>query len=80
VKASLETKDPGLPESIRDLVRMVNTGGEKDLDRAVVANVRAGVERLRTVEPTLARYVETKRIKVIGAVYDLATGKVTLMA
>src|SRR3954452_21402017 len=80
VKASLETKHPGLPESIRDLVRMVNTGGEKDLDRAVVANVRAGVERLRTVEPTLTRYVETKRIKVIGAVYDLASGKVTLIA
>ena len=39
VKASLETKDPGLPESIRDLVRMVNTGGDKDLDRAVVATI-----------------------------------------
>src|SRR5262245_6403668 len=80
VKAALETKDPGLPESIRDLIRMVNTGGEKDLDRAIVANVRAGVERLKSVEPTLARYVETKRIKVIGAVYDLASGKVTLVA
>jgi carbonic anhydrase len=59
---------------------MVSTGGEKDLDRAIVANVRAGVERLKSVESTLARYVETKRIKVAGAVYDLASGKVTMVA
>src|SRR3954454_8250075 len=80
VKAALETKELALPESIRDLVRIVSTGGEKDLDRAIVANVRTCVAKLKTVEPTLARYVETKQIKVIGAVYDLATGKVTLVA
>jgi carbonic anhydrase len=80
VKSALETKELALPDSIRDLVRMVNTGGEKDLDRAVVANVRAGVEKLKSLEPTLTRYVETKRIKVFGAVYDLASGKVTLVA
>ena len=32
VKAALETKELALPESIRDLVRIVSTGGEKDLD------------------------------------------------
>ena len=80
VKAALETKELGLPESIRDLVRMVSTDGEKDLDRAIVANVRAGVAKLKSLEPTLTRYVETKRIKVVGAVYDLASGKVTLVA
>lgn len=53
----------------------MSTAGQKDLDRAIVANVRVGVERLKCQEPTLARYVETKRIKVIGAVYDLASGK-----
>ena len=80
VKAALETKELALPESIRDLVRMVSTGGEKDLDRAIVANVRSGVAKLKSLEPTLTRYVETKRIKVVGAVYDLASGKVTLVA
>ena len=53
VKAALETKELALPESIRDLVGMVSTGGEKDLDRAIVANVRAGVEKLKSLEPTL---------------------------
>jgi carbonic anhydrase len=80
VKGALETKELAVPDSIRDLIGMVSTGGEKDLDRAIVANVRAGVERLKSVEPTLARYVETKRIKVAGAVYDLASGKVTMVA
>src|SRR5689334_25386832 len=79
-KAALETKELALPQSIRDLVRMVSTGGEKDLDRAIVANVRAGVAKLKSLEPTLTSYVETKRIKVVGGVYDLATGKVSLVA
>lgn len=79
VKAALETKEQALPDSIRDLVGLVSTGGEKDLDRAIVANVRAGVEKLKSLEPTLGRYIETKRLRVVGAVYDLASGKVTLV-
>jgi len=79
VKAALETKELAVPESVRDLVRMVTTDGEKDLDRAIVANVRSGVAKLKSLEPSLTRYIETKRIKVVGAVYDLASGKVTLV-
>ena len=80
VKAALETKQQELPASIRDLVGLVDTGKERDLDRAIAANVRSGVVRLKTLEPTISRYVETKRLKVVGAVYDLASGKVTVIA
>jgi carbonic anhydrase len=80
VKSALETKEQALPESIRDLVGLVTTGGEKDLDRAIMTNVRAGVAKLNGLEPTLTRYVATKRLKVVGAVYNLASGKVTLVA
>jgi carbonic anhydrase len=80
VKSALETKQQGLPDSIRDLVALVNTGGEKDLDRAIVANVRTGVAKLKSLEPTLSRHVETKQLAVVGAVYDLASGKVILVA
>jgi len=79
VKSALETKELQVPQSIRDLVGMVDTGGQKDLDRAIVANVRTGVAKLKSIEPTLTQYVETKRLKVVGAVYDLATGKVNLV-
>ncbi len=80
VKSALETKEQALPGSIRDLVGLVSTGGEKDLDRAIVANVRAGVAKLKSLEPNLTSYVETKRLKVVGAVYDLGSGKVNLLA
>jgi carbonic anhydrase len=42
--------------------------------------VRAGVAKLKSLEPTLTHYVETKRLKVVGAVYNLASGKVTVVA
>jgi carbonic anhydrase len=80
VKAALETKQQDLPGSIRDLVGLVDTGNERDLNRAITANVRAGVARLKSVEPTVKSYVETKRVKVVGAVYDLASGKVNVVA
>jgi carbonic anhydrase len=80
VKAALDTKQQALPGSIRDLVGLVDTGKEPDLDRAITANVRSGVVKLKTLEPTISHYVETKRVKVVGAVYDLASGKVTVVA
>jgi len=80
VKSALETKEQALPESIRNLVGLMNTGGEKDLDRAIAANVRSGVSKLKSLEPTITNYIETKRIKIVGAVYDLATGKMSVVA
>src|SRR5207253_1841153 len=80
VKSALETKPEALPASIRDLVGLVDTGKQSDLDRAIAANVRSGVAKLKSLEPTISRYVETKRLKVVGAVYDLASGKVTVVA
>jgi carbonic anhydrase len=80
VKSALETKPQSLPGSIRDLVGLVDTGKQPDLDRAIAANVRSGVVKLKSLEPTISRYVEAKRLKVVGAVYDLASGKVTVIA
>lgn len=80
VKSALNNKQQELPDSIRNLVALVNTGGEKDLDRAIAANVRTGVAKLKNLEPTLSRRVEAKQLKVVGAVYDLSSGKVNLVA
>jgi len=46
---------------------------------AIAANVRAGVAKLTNLEPTIKSYVETKRLKVVGAVYDLASGEVKVI-
>jgi carbonic anhydrase len=80
VKSAIETKPQSLPQSIVDLVSLVNTGGEKDLDKAIVANVRASVAKLKSLEPTMSQDITTNKVKVVGGVYDLATGKVKMVA
>jgi len=47
--------------------------------RAVVANVRHNVKRLEQATPILAEMVAKKKLRVVGAVYDLPTGKVALV-
>ena len=80
VKAALAAKAKPLPQSIIDLVGLVQTGSQSDLDQAILANVQAGVARLRELEPNIARFVATHQVKLVGAVYDLASGRVTLVA
>ena len=73
-----------LPGHIADLVRamkpaiepVLKTPGPDLAQRAVVANVQANVRRLQTEKPILADMVAAGKLKVVGAYYDLATGKV----
>jgi carbonic anhydrase len=48
------------------------------LENAIRQNVEAGVEKLQGLEPILAPRIRDGRVKVIGGVYDLLTGAVTL--
>ncbi len=76
-----------LPGHIADLVRAMKPGVEPvlkqkgdDLEqRAVVANVKHNVERLRSSKPILAPMIAKKQLQVVGAYYDLPTGKVVLI-
>ncbi|ARP99600.1 carbonic anhydrase [Pseudorhodoplanes sinuspersici] len=76
-----------LPGHIADLVRAMKPGIEPVLkkagddlrQRAVIANVQHNVERLKKATPILAGMVAKKEVSVVGAVYDLATGKVALV-
>jgi carbonic anhydrase len=76
-----------LPGHIADLVRAMKPGVEGEIkqegpdleQRAVVANVRHNVKRLQQAAPILAKMVAEKKLRVVGAVYDLATGKVALV-
>lgn len=53
--------------------------GEDLNHRAMIANVRYHVEMLRTAQPILAGMVERGELRVVGGVYDLATGRVELV-
>src|SRR6476659_4904158 len=46
-------------------------------ENAVTANVEMVVKQLRTSTPVLAKLVSEGKLKVVGAVYSLDTGKVT---
>ena len=55
---------------------VVKAAGPDMAQRAVVANVQAQVRRLLAEKPILAEAVAAGKLKVVGAYYDLATGKV----
>ncbi len=88
VKAGIEHIDANdtLPGSIRDLVELMRPAaaavrgkpGNK-LDNAIKANVAQGVERLKGLDPILAPLVKKGELKVVGAVYELRTGKVQFL-
>jgi carbonic anhydrase len=75
---------PGhLPELIRAIKPAV-IGAEKTktgnlLDNAVAENVRRQVARLKSSAPVVQKLYMGKKIDIVGAVYDLATGKVTVI-
>jgi carbonic anhydrase len=76
-----------LPGHIADFVPAMKPGIEPvlkqpgdDLEqRAVIANVRFNAQRLQHAKPILAEMIAKNEVRVVGAVYDLATGKVTFV-
>jgi carbonic anhydrase len=83
--AHLNAKD-SLPGAINDLVELIKPAVEQSkgastdpLSGAIHKNVQIGVERLKGLEPILAPSVKQGKLKVVGGVYDLHTGKVTLV-
>src|SRR6267142_1234670 len=69
---------------IRALVNLLHPAVEKSrglpgdaVENAVKANVEMVVKQLRTSTPILAELVSHGKVRVVGAVYSLDTGKVT---
>lgn len=88
VKSALQHIDAhdALPGAINDLVSLIkpavvktNRQAGDPLENAIKANVEIGVERLRSLEPILAPSVHEGKVKVVGGVYDLRTGRVKIM-
>ena len=68
----LDAVSPGVVEAMRQ-------GPTDELNRAIEANVRHNAQRLRQAHPVIAKAVEEKRVDVVSAVYELATGQVRLL-
>jgi carbonic anhydrase len=90
VKATVtEIKDPHpLPGHIWDIVdavrpgieTVVKAGGDNVVGRAIDANVDYNVSRVRSAQPLISEAVKNGGVKVVGGVYQLATGKVLMRA
>ena len=67
----------GLVTAMKPGIEPVVKAGGADLEqRAVVANVQANMKRLQTEKPILGDMVAAGKLSVVGAYYDLASGKV----
>ena len=78
-KKSLPGSIEGLVDYIRPSVRMVAGKPGDKLANVTKANVLNGMKKLSESDPILAKYVKSGELKVVGAVYDLATGKVEMV-
>jgi carbonic anhydrase len=83
---SIDSKDM-LPGTLQDIVSAIQpsvvraqsgTGGSL-LDRAIVENVKLQLQALATRPSLVKSMLDEKKINIVGAVYDLANGKVTLV-
>lgn len=89
VNATVEALQKGnnLPGHIAGLVQAMKPGIEPVLKesgndlaaRATVANVRYTVKRISEATPILAGMVAEGKVRVVGGIYDLATGKVGMV-
>ena len=55
----------------------LNESDKLSVDKAIDANIAHGVTFLRTAEPILKERFVQKKITIIGALYDIESGKVT---
>jgi carbonic anhydrase len=83
VKAALSYDKSGEKQAgdIQYLVESIAPGikGSADLAIAVAANARANVRDARRRSPTIEKAVEAGKVTIAGGVYDLHSGKVTLL-
>ena len=77
---------PDVPGHIVTLINAIKPAAEftKDFDgdhveNTVKANVAMQVKMLAGLEPVLSKGVKSKEIKIVGAVYNLETGKVDFL-
>ncbi|ODA66810.1 Carbonic anhydrase 2 [Methyloligella halotolerans] len=72
---------PALVEALTPAVKQASAQGHDNLlERSIEDNVRLNVEKLKTSSPILDEAVGAGKLKVVGGVYKLETGKVELIS
>ena len=71
---------PSLTKALTPAVEAASKQSGDLLANAIKENVLLTVQQLQTSEPILSDAVSQKKLKVVGGVYDLNTGKVQLVS
>lgn len=66
----------GLVDALKPAVDKAKSMSGDVKTNAVYANVDMTVARLRASEPTLGKLVRENKLRIVGAVYDLKTGRI----
>ncbi|MGV1089365.1 MAG: carbonic anhydrase, partial [Mycobacterium sp.] len=79
VNAAFTSSAPGA--NIQSIVDAIKPGiaGASTLDDAIVRNVAAVIEHVRTHSPLLADAEKSGAFKIVGGIYDIKTAKVRLL-
>lgn len=73
-----------IQKMVRDVIAWAD-GGEVDVidvttvEEAIEVNVRGAVQQVRAAEPVISNLVNSNKVMVVGAIYDLGTGKVKVL-
>lgn len=78
--ASFPGHIPSLTEALTPAVQAVDNQPGDLLTNAIKQNVVLTIQKLQTAEPILSEAVNQKKLKVVGGVYNLKTGKVELVS
>ena len=70
---------PVLTDAIAPAVERVKNHPGDLLENSISSNVRLNVERIATSEPIVRPMVTSGKVRVIGGVYDISTGKVNFL-
>jgi carbonic anhydrase len=77
---------PEVPGHIVTLINDIKPAAQRvkgqpgdEVENAVRENVRMQVEKLKNLEPVLAKRFREGKLKIVGGVYDIDTGLITLV-
>ena len=70
---------PSLVDAIAPAVKAVQDQGGDMLTNAIRRNVSLNADKLKSSEPVLKSFADDKKIRVVGAIYKLKSGRVELL-
>ena len=70
---------PSLVAALKPAVDAVKNDSGDMLVNAIKRNVALNVDKLKTAPPILKAFADNKKIRIVGGVYELRTGKVNLL-